>query len=170
MNIESPNFFTPNVQLLIEVGVALFIVVAFAVFFLLIYRKQIEIVNSFGKAKPLWQHIRAEAATFLRHPHDWALEKDALMDEAELEPEVPMKEDRYQRLMTILADMVNNPQHKEGMREGERDYAALMLIALPKARKEATLRTELGNVRLVGSHAPVPQTAQDAAKSERASQ
>lgn len=160
--IQTDPYLSPN-QLLLAV-VVLFMTVTILVggLFLLLRRQLTLIESKFGPVKPFWQHVRTEAASYLRHPHDWALEKDQLMEEAEDEPEVPMAEDRYQRLLVILADMVNNPKDKEGMRPEERDYAAIMLLALPLARKEATIKTELTGIRLVGGHAPPDQSAGDA--------
>ena len=101
---------------------------------------------------PLWKHALAELAAIMRHPHVWALELDDLMEEANLEPEIPMETERFNRLITLLAERASsdNPE----LREGEKEAAAMFILALKLARKEAASNIELTGIRLVGTPSP----------------
>lgn len=152
---------------LITNDAVVYIIVALVILFLgfviglfTLTRKQLVLIESrFGPVVPLWKHALSELSAIMRHPHEWALELDDLLEEANLEPEVPMEPEKFRRLLELLSEraLSTNPE----LREGEKDAAHMYLLALKFAKKEAENPIELTGIRLVGTQAPKDISKED---------
>lgn len=155
----SEPLLTPNTHLYVMIGMfCVFMIVTTILYMTVIGRLRV-IENQSHSVKPLWKHVQSELFAIMRHPHEWAVEMDALMDEAEQEPEVHMAPERYQRFIELLAQKVvsDNPD----LRPNEKTAAAVYLALLPLIRGEEQSPVDLTGIRLVGSQAPEGQTSEE---------
>lgn len=113
----------------------------------------------YGDAVPLFKYLLAQLGAYLMHPHEWAAEADALIRKALKEPLERMPDDEWALLRTKMIERTTSTS--PDLRPFEREYAAMFLLAMSFARREAIDPEALGSFRLIGTQAPVEQTAKE---------